>query len=149
MSEQITFSLPGKPAVWTRPRFNRKTGSVFTDKKAAAAQNSIVGAYLARFNRAPHPGPVSISIMAVFGVPKSWPKWQRQCALAGMWPHVSTPDHDNITKAVCDALNGIAYTDDSQIVECHTTKGYGVDARTSVMLTLLDSPTKPQTRKEV
>ena len=27
-------------------------------------------------------------------------------------------DFDNLAKAVCDALNGVVFTDDSQIVRC-------------------------------
>ena len=34
----------------------------------------------------------------------------------------SKPDWDNIGKSVCDALNGLAYNDDSQIVEATVTK---------------------------
>lgn len=36
-------------------------------------------------------------------------------------------DWDNLAKAICDALNGIAYDDDRQIVEAHVylTKGEG------------------------
>lgn len=36
-------------------------------------------------------------------------------------------DYDNLAKAVTDALNGMAYRDDSQIVEAHIFKGYDED----------------------
>ena len=35
------------------------------------------------------------------------------------------PDTDNIAKAILDALNGLAYYDDAQIVELTVAKRYG------------------------
>ncbi|MEM2963749.1 MAG: RusA family crossover junction endodeoxyribonuclease [Candidatus Anstonellales archaeon] len=40
--------------------------------------------------------------------------------------HTKKPDLDNLAKAVKDALKGIIYQDDSQIVEAHLYKRYGV-----------------------
>jgi Holliday junction resolvase RusA-like endonuclease len=39
--------------------------------------------------------------------------------------HTKRPDIDNLAKAVKDALRGIIYHDDSQIVEAHLFKKYG------------------------
>lgn len=41
--------------------------------------------------------------------------------------HITKPDLDNLVKAVKDALNGIAYADDSQITELKATKRYCQD----------------------
>jgi Holliday junction resolvase RusA-like endonuclease len=38
------------------------------------------------------------------------------------------PDADNICKAVCDAMNGIVYKDDAQVVSLHFTKRYNTIA---------------------
>lgn len=35
------------------------------------------------------------------------------------------PDADNIAKVICDALNGIAYADDSHIINLMINKKYG------------------------
>jgi crossover junction endodeoxyribonuclease RusA len=35
---------------------------------------------------------------------------------------LAAPDVDNIVKPIQDALNGLVYTDDSQITDCHTRK---------------------------
>jgi len=42
--------------------------------------------------------------------------------------HTKKPDIDNLAKAVKDALKGIIYKDDSQIVEAHLFKQYGEPA---------------------
>lgn len=50
---------------------------------------------------------------------------------------IKRPDLDNVLKAVSDALNKIAYKDDSQIVGAVLRKYYGDDARTEVRVTSL------------
>ena len=44
------------------------------------------------------------------------------------------PDADNIAKAVCDALNGIAYKDDSQVVDLTVRKYYSKFPRVQVFI---------------
>lgn len=60
-----------------------------------------------------------------FKMPKSWNKKKK------LNPpyHIGKPDKDNLSKTVMDALNGIAYKDDSQICEGFQKKQYGeIDA---------------------
>ena len=57
------------------------------------------------------------TIIAYFAVPKSYSKAKRlDCVLNNLRP-TKKPDADNIAKIILDSLNGIAYDDDSQIVE--------------------------------
>ena len=42
------------------------------------------------------------------------------------------PDFDNIGKVICDALNGIAYRDDAQIVDALVRKFYSDTPRVIV-----------------
>jgi Holliday junction resolvase RusA-like endonuclease len=44
--------------------------------------------------------------------------------LAGSERPTKKPDLDNLAKSVLDALNGVIYQDDSQIVSLHMTKVY-------------------------
>jgi Holliday junction resolvase RusA-like endonuclease len=60
--------------------------------------------------------PVRVDIEAFRPLPKSRPKriqWE---------PDVCKPDKDNLEKLVLDALNGVAYADDAQVVTGNTTK---------------------------
>lgn len=44
------------------------------------------------------------------------------------------PDCDNIAKIICDALNGVAYDDDKQIVALKVTKIYSDEPRVIVWI---------------
>ena len=44
------------------------------------------------------------------------------------------PDCDNIAKIILDALNGLAYKDDKDIVSCLIEKWYGDEPRVEVYI---------------
>ena len=54
--------------------------------------------------------------------------------LDGLIRPTKKPDWDNIGKVVCDALNGIAYRDDAQIVDSMVRKFYGEVPRVVVII---------------
>lgn len=74
--------------------------------------------------RPPLDGPVLVKILAVFAVPASWSRRKRAEALDGITRPTVKPDGDNIMKC-CDALNGIVWRDDAQVVAWTGRKVYG------------------------
>ena len=44
------------------------------------------------------------------------------------------PDIDNVVKALADALNHVAYRDDTQIVDCQVRKFYADEPRVEVLI---------------
>ncbi|MCB1723228.1 MAG: RusA family crossover junction endodeoxyribonuclease [Gammaproteobacteria bacterium] len=64
--------------------------------------------------------PVIIAMTASLPIPDSWPDWKKRAARDGTILPSSKPDFDNYEKAAVDALNGVVYLDDAQIVESHT-----------------------------
>lgn len=139
----LEFTLHGTPQAKGRPRFYN--GRAVTDAKTRAAEQSILAAYLvAAGSREPHDGPVSVEITCTFRPADSWPKWKRERALAGEWPHLGRPDLDNLLKLL-DGLNGVAWLDDSQLIDVRATKHYGPVAATTVRIDFRPSPEKPTT----
>lgn len=67
---------------------------------------------------------VGIVIHAYFDIPKSYSKRKREMICDGKLYPTKKPDADNIGKIICDALNGVAFKDDSQIVELTVKKYY-------------------------
>lgn len=79
--------------------------------------------------------PVSATIIAAFGIPKSSSKKRKVEMMAGSVLPTKKPDTDNIAKIVLDALNGLAYPDDKQVVELHVIKVYDLEGCVTVELT--------------
>ena len=80
----------------------------------------------------PSTKPISIKIYIEFIPPKSVSR-KKYIMLMGK-PHICRPDEDNIVKAIQDALNGIAYKDDSQVYELYAIKKYGEEDRIVVII---------------
>lgn len=61
-------------------------------------------------------------------IPVSWSKAKKEAATKGDVLPTTKPDIDNLAKCVLDALNGIAYRDDNQVVRLEVSKFYGEPA---------------------
>lgn len=73
-------------------------------------------------------GPIHLDVWANFEIPKSYSKKRRQeCEIGNEMP-TKKPDIDNIAKVVLDALNGVAYHDDSQVTNLKVRKRYTIQA---------------------
>jgi Holliday junction resolvase RusA-like endonuclease len=119
----LTIFLPGPPRGKGRPRFGK--GRTYTDAKtvdyetrlAFAAQQEIGPRW------APLTGPLRVTVTACFEVPKSWTKGRRCSACSGGERPTGKPDADNVLKML-DALNGVVWVDDAQIVSATIHKVY-------------------------
>lgn len=97
----IEFFVYGDPVPKQSFRYSSRGGG-YTDPRVTAWQKQV--GYIARQNIAePITGNVSLTL-------KFYLSDNRRV------------DADNLSKAVCDALNGIAYKDDKQIVDLRITK---------------------------
>ena len=76
--------------------------------------------------------PVRVEITAFFAPPKSIRKREKAEMLANRILPMKKPDCDNIAKIILDALNKIAYIDDSQVVELVVKKWFAAEARVYV-----------------
>lgn len=133
------FYIYGEPQGKARPRFARTRNSVrtYTPNKTVDYEEKVRLAYLTQCKEETIEGPVKVYIQANFLIPKSWSKRKKVYAYSGLIKPTKKPDVDNIAKAVCDALNGIAYKDDSQIVKLTVEKYYApVDAEGFVIVTI-------------
>ena len=68
-------------------------------------------------------GAVNMSITYAFRRPQSLSKKERNEIDGGKTvPKTTKPDIDNLTKAILDALNGIAWKDDAQVTQINVHK---------------------------
>ena len=73
-------------------------------------------------------------IRAYFAIPASDSKKQRAQKVQGAIRPTKKPDWDNIGKIIADSLNGVAYRDDSQIVDAQVRKFFGTEPRVEVTI---------------
>ena len=119
----VSFWIPGKPQGKQRPRFT-KSGRAYTPKKTKEYEDHIRRCYVKDHKGKFDPlVPLSVTMLVMFSVPKSKSKKDKAALLAGKYAP-KKPDADNIAKAVCDALNDVAYHDDCQVVKLKVEKCY-------------------------
>lgn len=124
---RIVFTVYGVPVGKARPRVVRlKTGEsvTFTPKNTKNWEELIRYQALDYRPEKLLDGPLFARIAFYLPRPRSAPKKRK-------YPDVK-PDHDNLEKAVFDALEGIIYTNDSRIVEKHFKKLYGDPPRVEI-----------------
>ena len=113
----MRLTVYGKPQGKARPRFTRQ-GRAYTPKNTVDYEEQIKQAYIAAGGTLiSDTAPILICITACFKRAKS----------NKMDSPTLKPDADNIAKAVCDALNGIAYKDDKQITRLKVDKVWAED----------------------
>jgi Holliday junction resolvase RusA-like endonuclease len=89
-------------------------------------------------NRPPIPGPVHVQVCAYVPIPKGWSQRKRELALAGEIRPTTKPDWDNYAK-VCDALNGVVWIDDKQVIDGRVEKFYSERPRLRVVITEIET----------
>ena len=111
----------GKIRGKARPRVCR--GHAFTPKDTVEYEKLVRTCYKEQDGRYLE-GSIKALIVAYYKIPKSYSKKRVQAIRDGLEKPRKKPDADNIGKIILDSLNGIAYKDDSQIIELSVIKRY-------------------------
>lgn len=138
----LKFDILGEPCAQGRPRFTTISGHAraFDPPKSknykayvkALAQEAILKQGW-KYTELP----ISVKITCSLTVPSSKSKKFKASALSGHLLPVKKPDVDNLFKTITDALSGLAYKDDKQIVIANIGKFYGEEPKTHVELRVL------------
>ena len=151
MQKLLAFEIPGPPIPKLRARvvYNRAAGRAmaFTPQSTQDGE-ALVRGYghdAAQGDTWPVGGPLTLLVVAVVPIPRSWAKRKRAEAIAGVIRPDIRPDWDNFGKLVSDALNGVVYHDDSQIVTGTCEKYYGERPRTMVAVYRAMAAVPPET----
>ena len=124
--------IPGNPVAQGRPRVT-KFGTYDPPKSKEYKQ------YVKRCVMNEKPGeptkqPLAARIDAYMSIPKSKPRKWREDAGMGMIRPTKRPDLSNIVKCIEDALTGVVWHDDSQIVRLIAIKRYSDYPRVEVTI---------------
>lgn len=137
--QKLKFEIPGSPIGQGRPKFSTINGhAVAYDPEKSRNYKAYVKLLATQAMKdngfTMIDGPCCLDILACFEVPKSKSKKFRQAALEGRERPIKKPDLSNIVKGIEDALNGLAYKDDSSIVFLSVAKCYSEVPRVEVIL---------------
>lgn len=134
----IRFVVPGEAVGKGRPRVVQHNGFThsYTPEKTVNYENFVKLMYNEQVGKKYFDKncELAMRIDAQFSIPKSASKRSRKEMLLGIKRPTKKPDIDNALKAIADALNGVAYYDDSQIVYVEATKHYAEQPQAVVTL---------------
>ena len=133
----IKLVIEGTPVGKGRPRVASR-GSfahAYTPKKTKNYEKLIQNNYLSNYTYEDMlKGPIKAKLMEYFPIPESLSKKKKEELSNNFEKHTKKPDIDNVIKTVFDALNNVAFEDDSNIVELTAKKLYSNNPRIELTL---------------
>lgn len=146
----LAFTVLGtpQPAGSKKGYVNPKTGKVIITDAAKGSRpwkQQVAGEALARTNGTPFAGPVELALTFFVARPKAHYGTGRNAAkLKPTAPRYPTtrPDATKLLRAVEDALTGIVYADDAQVINQYVSKLYGSPERVEIAVCAMPGSTE-------
>lgn len=114
----LALFVAGRPA----PQGSKRhvgNGIMVESSKAVAPWRTTVAWHASQvFTGAPLDGALAVRVEFIMPRPTSLPKKRATP------PHTKRPDVDKLIRAIMDALSGVVWRDDSQVIDLHPTKRY-------------------------
>jgi Holliday junction resolvase RusA-like endonuclease len=132
----IYFEVPGEPFAKQRPRAARKGRyvTIYTPRETKEYESKVVSYYNRTYRGKELKGNLEATIEAIFSVPKTAKKSEIEDMQDGITPHNKKPDVDNVAKVCLDALNGVAFEDDSSISSLMINKRFGKNPMAKIFI---------------
>lgn len=134
MSEINSFFIAGEVQAKQRPKFNGRFA--YTPKETVSYENLVKLQYQAQCGnyRYPDDVPLIVAIFVHIKPPQSASNIKKTRMLNHAEYPLKKPDVDNVAKIILDALNGIAYRDDKQVVTLIVKKSYAGESGVGVTI---------------
>lgn len=133
--EPITFEVSGDPVPQPRARISTRGGfgRAYTPTgHAIHAYRAAIAAAAAEAGATPtDSAPLTLIVDLVFARPKSH---YRKSGIKPDAPKLPRADCSNVLKGIEDALNGVAWVDDTQVGRVVIEKTWGTEGRTTVRI---------------
>ncbi len=146
----LTIVIPGQPVAWGRV----KTGKYlqrYVPRKTQRAEDTVSSFCFHAMNeqgfKIIEGEAIRLECRFYMQIPKSESKGKRDAMQRGQLRPIKRPDFDNLYKSVLDGIQGVAFRDDSQIVETGNSgkwyddgKGPRTEIRLGVVVYAGDAP---------
>lgn len=136
----IAFTIYGEPVAQGRPRFTTIAGHARAYDPPDSREYKKYVKLMASQNRPHKPieGPVELKLLIYRPLLKSMSKKKKAEALTGTLRPIKKPDVDNVAKGIMDAMTGIIWADDKQVVSLQVSKFYSEQPRVEVKVIPLE-----------
>lgn len=143
MAKEYQFEFDIEPVQQQRPRFTRRGRFVRTydPKKTADFKKALHQLALNEFNQEPLTGVLKVEIKFFRAIQKSISKKEHQKRAKNEHRPSVKPDLDNYIKSCLDALTGVFWVDDNEIVDLITGKYYSEHPHIEIKITQLEEVT--------
>lgn len=147
MDDSIRFTVRGTPVGKGRAKHRHvvtKSGREFNQEYTPAKTRNYEQIVRLEYERQggktfEREAALAMAVRIVKPIPKSASKTKRELMLRGLIRPTKKPDVSNVLKAIEDGLNGVAYHDDSQIVDQHGIAYYGEEPCVEVEIWAVNS----------
>lgn len=133
--KMFLFEITGNPVPQKQTRWTRSGRSYDPSKKDMQQIQWQSRPYAPEV---PLSGPVELNLVFYVAIPVGTSGIRRRQMINGVILPIKRPDFDNLAYIVTNALKGIFYDDDSQVVDCIIRKRYGEVPKTVVKVVSID-----------
>lgn len=133
----IMFTVWGDCHGKGRPKFKRVGSFVrtYTDETTTNYENLVKLSYINSGSSSYLNNETLKAYIRIYqSIPKSESKKKQAKMLSGELRPTKKPDIDNVLKSIFDALNKVAFNDDTQIVEIQCAKYYSNEPRVEIVI---------------
>jgi len=130
---KIHLTIPGEPKAKQRPKWFKH--GTYTPEKTVSYESYIKELFATKYPEfMPKETALTLHIYAGLFMPKSTSKKKVDMMKLGIIKPIKKPDVDNLLKTVMDALEKLAYKNDSQIVRVVMDKDYSERPRLEITI---------------
>lgn len=137
----IKITIPIEPVEQARPRAVRMQKGVrlYDPAKVRNYKSQLALWVSLRYSNKPATGPLEVRLKFYRHIQQSVSKKERALRLSGAHRPIVKPDTDNYIKSTLDALNGVLWADDNQIVDLSASKFYSDNPRIEIEVKELET----------
>lgn len=137
----IKITIPIEPVEQARPRAvrMRKGVRLYDPAKVRNYKNELATLVRSKYQCNPLTGPLDVRLRFYRHIQTSITKKERVLRLSGAHRPTVKPDTDNYIKSTLDALNGLLWSDDNQIVDLSASKFYSDSPRVEIEVKELET----------